>query len=343
MVVGMGTSTQPSLHIVGENLTPPKVTIISTEVLRRNVNQENSWGKLVRDLAGKVGGFRSLESLHDEPLPDEPFAHCVLSEDHRSFADAVIALFDEQCDRWLDVEYRTIGRRLLARAVLNDPTLIRRSSSPVRFAAGLAHAVLAANDRIGRAEGQLRAKDIGAWFGSSSAGDPARRLVAAARFERVYGDDDNYEWRYHFDVGFRIPSTDFLHSTTRARLVGEREHAIAAIEQHEAAQAGRRPTVSLDDGRTSRCGSLADVITVTTGLSKSGQAMLLLGFAPLVPNPELDLFVLNLDEAALLFGRLCTALAGPTPGGHRIGDFDDIDDSEHRYGEPYDDRYWLQW
>ena len=98
----------------------------------------------------------------------------MLSEDHFSFADAVIALFDEQCDRWLDVEYRTIGRRLLARAVLNDPTLIRRSSSPVRFAAGLAHAVLAANDRIGRAEGQLRAKDIGAWFGSSSAGDPAR-------------------------------------------------------------------------------------------------------------------------------------------------------------------------
>lgn len=72
MVVGMGTSTQPLLHIVGENLTPPKVTIISTEVFRRNVNQENSWGKLVRDLAGKVGGFRSLESLHDEPLPDEP-------------------------------------------------------------------------------------------------------------------------------------------------------------------------------------------------------------------------------------------------------------------------------
>jgi hypothetical protein len=70
--------------------------------------------------------------------------------------------------------------------------------------------------------------------------------------------------------------------------------------------------------------------------------MLLLAFAPLVPSPELDLFVLNLDEAALLFGRLGAALSGPTPGSHRIGDFDDIYDAKHWYREPYDDRYWLQ-
>lgn len=121
MVVGMGTTTQAPLHIVGENLTSPKATTIGTEVLRRTVNQENSWGRLVRDLAGKVGGFRSLESLHDEPLPDEPFTDCVLSEDHRSLADAVIALFDEQCDRWLDVEYRTIDAVARLRAARTEP------------------------------------------------------------------------------------------------------------------------------------------------------------------------------------------------------------------------------
>jgi Domain of unknown function (DUF6398) len=338
MVVGMGITTQLPLHIVGEIPTLPTAAIISTEVLRRTVNQENSWGKLVRDLAGKAGGLASLESLHDEPLPDEPFAGCGVAEVDRSFAVAVISLFEEQCDRWLDVEYRTIGRRLFARALRNSPTLIRKSSSPERFAASLAHAVLSANDRIGRAEGQLRAKDVASWFGSSSAGDPAHRLVVAARFEPAYGDDDEYDWRYRTDDRFRIASTDFLHSTTRARLLGERDRAVSAVEQHEAAQEGRRPTVSLDDGRTSRRGSLADVISVTTGVTKSGQAMLLLAFAPLVPNPELDLFVLNLDEAALLFGRLGAALAGPTPGSHRIGDFDD----KHWYSEPYDDRYWLQ-
>jgi hypothetical protein len=175
MVVGMGTTTQRPLHIVGENLASPKATTVSSEVLRRTVNQENSWGKLVRVLAGKVGGLASLESLHSEPMPGEPFADSDVAEGDRSFALAVNTLFDEQCDRWLDVEYRTIGRRLFARALLNNPTLIRKSSSPVRFATGLAHAVLAANDRIGRAEGQLRAKDIGAWFGSSSAG--IRRAV----------------------------------------------------------------------------------------------------------------------------------------------------------------------
>jgi hypothetical protein len=339
MVVGMGTTTQRPLHIVGENLTSPKAPTVSSEVLRRTVNQENSWGKLVRDLAGKVGGLGFLESLHDEPLPDEPFANSDVAEVNRSLPLAVIALFDEQCDRWLDVEYRTIGRRLFARALLNNPTLIRKSSSPVRFAAGLAHAVLAANDRIGRAEGQLRAKDIGAWFGSSSAGDPAQRLVAAARFEPVYGDDDDYDWRYRTDHRFRIASTDLLHSATRARLLAERAHVVAAIEQHEAARAGRRPMVSLDDGRTSRTGQLANVITVTTGLTKSGQTMLLLGLAPLVPSPDLDIFVLNLEEANRLCDRLGAALSVPTPGGHRIGDFDAIDD-EWAYSEPYDDRSW---
>jgi hypothetical protein len=203
-------------------------------------------------------------------------------------------LFDEQCDLLLDVEYRTIGRRLFARALLNNPTLIRKSSSPLRFAAGLAHAVLAANDRIGRAEGQLRAKDVGAWSGSSSAGDAAHRLVTAS------------------------------------------EHAISAIEQYEEVRAGWRPTVSLDDGRTSRRGSLADVVTVTKGLSKSGQTMLLLGLAPLVPNAEPDIFVLNLDQAALLSNRLSAALTAPTPSGHSIGEFDDMDVDENQDRAPYD-------
>jgi Domain of unknown function (DUF6398) len=338
MVVGMGTTTQRPLHIVGEDPTLTATTV-STEVLRRTVNQENSWGKLVRDLAGKVGGLASLESLHVEPLPDEPFDHSVVADVDRPFVAAVIALFDEQSDRRLDVEYRTIGRRLFARALLNSPTLIRKSSSPVRFAAGLAHAVLAVNDCMGRAEGQMRAKDIASWFGSSSAGDPARRLVEAARFEGVHSDDDDYDWRYRIDGRLRILSTDFLHSAARARLLGEREHVVAAIERHEAAQAGRRPTVSLDDGRTSRRGSLANVITVTTGLTKSGQTMLLLGLAPLVPSPEPDIFVLNLAEANRLCDRLGAALSVPTPGGHRIGDFDAIDD-EWGYCEPDDDPYW---
>jgi hypothetical protein len=341
MVLGMGTTTQRPLHIVGENLTSPKAKVTSTEILRRTGNQENSWGKLVRDLAGKVGGLASLESLHAEPLPDEPFADCDVADVDRSFAVAVISLFEEQCDRWLDVEYRTIGRRLFARALLNSPTLIRRSSSPVRFAAGLAHAVLAANDRIGRAEGQLRAKDIGAWFGSSSAGDSASRLVAAARFEPVYGDDDDFDWRYRTDRRLRMASTDFLHSATRARLLIERDQAVAAIGHHEAAQEGRRPTVSLDDGRTSQRGSLANVVTVTTGLTSSGRTMLLLGLAPLVPSPELDIFVLDLGEANHLCDRLGAALTVRTSGGHRIGHFDAPDD-EWRYQEPYDDQYWLR-
>jgi hypothetical protein len=42
MVWGMGTTTQPPLHIVRQNITSPSSIAIGTEVLRRTVNQENS-------------------------------------------------------------------------------------------------------------------------------------------------------------------------------------------------------------------------------------------------------------------------------------------------------------
>jgi Domain of unknown function (DUF6398) len=342
----MGT-TKP-LHIVSARLTQASAATSTTTstttgnaVLRRTLNQENSFGKLVRDLAGKVGGLPSLEVLHAEPLPNEPFTGGLVSEVDRPFAVATVALFNEQCDRWLDVEYRTIGHRLFARALVNQPTLIRKSSSPVRFAAGLAHAVLAANDQIGRADGQLRAKDIAAWFGVSSAGEPAQRIVAAAGFERPYDEDD--DWRYRADARVRTPSPDFLHSKTRARLMVEREDLISAIEAHEESRAGRRPTVILEDGMRGRRGALADVVTVTKGLTKSGQPMLLLGLAPLVPNPELEVFVLDLAEANLLAHRLGAALAAPTPRGNSIGEFDEFDDTDNdrpRYLDHLDSRYW---
>jgi Domain of unknown function (DUF6398) len=354
MVVGMGTTTQPALHIVsdstlrGDTLTPASATTTGIMILRRTLNQENAMGKLVRDLAAKVGGLPSLESLSSEPLPDEPFAIGLVNEVDRPFATETIALFDEQCDKWLDVEYRTIGRRLFARAMVNQPTLTRRSSSTIRFAAALAHAVLAANDRIGRvADGHLRGKDIAEWFGVSSAGDAARRIVEAARFERPY-DDDGYGWRYG-DDRFRTPSPDFLHSSARARLLAERERTIAVIDSREHALAGRRPTVNLHDGMRGRRGSLADVVTVRKATTQSGQTMLVLGLAPLVPNPELEIFVLDLAEAGLLADRLGAALAAPTPGDNRIGQFDDIDDLddyerreryEPRYLDHFDSRYW---
>jgi hypothetical protein len=67
--------------------------------------------------------------------------------------------------------------------------------------------------------------------------------------------------------------------------------------------------------------------------------MLLLGLAPLVPSPELQIFVLNLEQANSLCDRLGAALSVRTPGSHRIGDFDAIDE-EWGYFEPYGDRYW---
>lgn len=334
MVGGMATSTQPARHIARENLAQAATQIAA---LRRTVNQENDIGRLVRDLVGKVGGLDALESLHRDPLPDEPFLTGAVGNHNPVFAAESIAVFDERATAHLDIEFRTIGRRLFARALLNEPTLIRKSSSPVRFAAGLAHAVLAANDRIGGASRQWRSSDIAAWFGTSSAGDPARRLVAAARFERTMTEDD--PWRRIRDDGLRMPSPDLLHSETRDRLVVERERLLVAIEQHEASRAGRRPTVSLGDGCFSRRGSLAHVGVVAKGRALTGRTMLLLGFTPLVPNSDLDIFVLDLDDARFLADRLSAVLAAPTPNHNGIGHFDDIDNDVCRDYGRFSDQY----
>ena len=115
---------------------------------------------VVRDLANRVGGLDALEQLDDAPIADEPFDWSVVPDGHQAFVRDVLATIDETCDRWLDVEYRTIARRLLARELVHDSKPLRRSKSPDRVVAGVVHAVLAGNGELGRRTGRFRAVDV---------------------------------------------------------------------------------------------------------------------------------------------------------------------------------------
>ena len=163
--------------------------------------------------------------------------------------------------------------------------------------------MLAGNGELGRRTGRFRAADVAAWCGVSSAGDVARPLVAAASFERAFDDGDR-SWHYDSRREVSLASAVFLHSRKRRVLLAERASAITACEAHEARRARRRPLVDMGDGHVTVRSCPVDVAVVRKGRSSAGQTMILVGVAPLVPDPELEMLALSVPEARRLAGLL---------------------------------------
>jgi hypothetical protein len=262
-----------ALQIARDHLVQPSAAT-GFASLRRAVGQEGSSADAIRDLANRVGGLDALEHLDDAPIADEPFDWSAVPDSYQAFVGDVLATIDKTCDRWLDVEYRTIARRLLARVFVHDSKPLWRSKSPDRIAAGVVHAVLAGNGELDRRRGRFRAGDVAAWCGVSSAGDVARTLLSAASFERAFDDGDR-SWRSYPTREVSLAAAALLHSWRRRELLAESASTIAAFEAHEARRARRRPLVDMGAGHVvvrssrSRCprlaGSLAFSITSSIG------------------------------------------------------------------------------
>jgi hypothetical protein len=206
-------------------------------------------------------------------------------------------------------------RRFLALILRTDASPIRRSSRPARIAAGVAHAVLEANGRLGRrgfdrtsTGPRLRAGDVAASFGTSGASDIAQSLVRAAGLHR---DISEVDWSWTGAI--ELPTPALLHSSLRRLLLDERRVVIEQFLEEERQRAGRRPMVALGDGRVEVRGCLADVAFVTKGSSEAGQLAVMVAMAPLVPEPELELYALSIPEAHRLLHLLEKALDAPDP------------------------------
>jgi len=297
-----------TLQIVRDHLAQPGAAL-GADALARAVRQETPYGQVVRELANDVGGLDHLEALDSHPVPDEAFDWSVVSALDRPFVEQVLVLVDASCDRWLDVEYRTIARRLLARVIAHDPAPIRRSSRPERIAAGIVLAVLDGNGAIGSGR-RWRAGDVGLWLGTSSPGDVARRLVAAACFGLAYDENDGWG---SYRKGIRLPSAELLHSRWRRALIERRERARALVEDEERLRAGRRPVVHLGDGRIQLRACPADVAFAHKARSASGQITIAISFVPVQPDPELTVFALTVPEAHRLALLLEEVFAEPAP------------------------------
>lgn len=128
-------------------------------------------------LANEVGGPEQLNRLDDTPIHDEAFDWTGIPDDILDRVGEVLRLTDQCCDEVLDVEFRTIVRRLLARAAAGDPAVFRRKARSDRAAAALVWVT-------GRASGLFRwmtVQSLLEWFGlSGSVSQRARTLLVAA-------------------------------------------------------------------------------------------------------------------------------------------------------------------
>jgi hypothetical protein len=167
-----------------------------------------------------VGGHEQLGQLDVRPLPDEPFQWAGIPDDIAGRVSEVLALVDACCDEFLDVEYRTVCRRLLARIVTGDPVVFRRNGRLETAAAAVIWIAGKANGLFesGSARIRLRATDLADHFGigKNSAYQRAKPLLRAGGFS-----DDTYAVQLH--------SPEFLVSGQRAEICAERDRVLAGL------------------------------------------------------------------------------------------------------------------
>lgn len=179
---------------------------------------------LFDELTERVGDIDPLMRLDAEPLPDEPFDWPTVDAADRPFAGAVLDLSDRCCEEMLDVEFRTMTRRILARVAARDPRALRRSTNARRFAAGLVWLAGRANGKFGR-RGRWTSQRLWRWFGVSDRSDRGRSLRSAAGLE-----PETHELRWSSNEPLTLGDAGLLHSRVRRRVIAQRD-ALAQIER----------------------------------------------------------------------------------------------------------------
>lgn len=162
-------------------------------------------------LAQGVGGHEQLGTLDTAPLPDEPFDWSRIPDDIDARVSEVLEVTDRCCDALLDVEYRTVCRRVLARVASRAPQVFRRKGRVETAAAAVVWIAGKANGLFDRGTG-LRASDIARHFDIKSS--PSQRGEVMLRAGGFPSDC--------LDV--RLGSVDYLVSTRRDWIIGRRDH-----------------------------------------------------------------------------------------------------------------------
>ena len=187
-------------------------------------------------LLGQVGDLDALLNLNADPLPDEPFDWSGVEERDAPMVRAILDRSDACCTEILDLEFRTIARRILARVAARDPKALRRSTNHDRVAAGLVWLVGRANGEFGR-RGRWTSGRLWKWFGVTSCSDRGWTLGNAADLIPEVTDSP---WQ---DDQVELGDARLLHSRIRSQLITRRDSLHRYDEQH-------RPWSVRDDGHS---------------------------------------------------------------------------------------------
>jgi hypothetical protein len=166
-------------------------------------------------LAEAVCGVDALYELDDAPHPDEAFDWAPIPEHIRHKVAEVLERIDACAGELLDVEYRTILRRMLARTATADPSVYTRRRGDI-IARTLVWMVCTANDLFRRRT--LTVKDLNAWFGLK--GSPGSGQATA--FRTALGSED---------IWSTCLEPAMLHSTRRSWIIEQRDRYTPALDQ----------------------------------------------------------------------------------------------------------------
>jgi hypothetical protein len=163
----------------------------------------------------EVGGSDALKNLDAIPISDEPFDWTGIADDTRPVVQETLDLVDGCCEALLDVEYRSICRRVLARAAARSPKVFRRKARTDIGAAAIVWLVGHGNNLFGRGRVSVSAVCEHLGVASSTLSDRANTLRKAAGI---------FEDEYHQSSwSIRLGDPALLHSQRRAVIIAQRD------------------------------------------------------------------------------------------------------------------------
>jgi hypothetical protein len=183
-------------------------------------------------MAEDVGGMEILDRLDAVPLPVEEFDWTGIPDDIHDRVGEVLELTDGCCEELFDPEYRTIVRRLVARAAAADPNLFRRRAKTENTAVAFVWMIGSENKAF---RYDLSVKDLRAWFGLK----PGSSSQRAQTIRRAIGVADPYNTR-----GLADPR--LLHSSLRSSLIDRRDRYRATLAELEEPETAPAPVVDVD-------------------------------------------------------------------------------------------------
>ncbi len=292
----------------GPGLTGPPDLSLVTSPLRRAIDRDDHYSGVLGQLAAVCGGVEALETLRDDPIPDEPFDPSGLTDADRRLATEILATVDVAFGRFplLDGQHRTISRRLVAAALAHPAQPLRRKAATERMAAGLAWIVLQGNMQLGR-RGLLTAGLLWELFAVGSCADLGRSI---AQKMRLLAPTDIRTFHSLPSKNIALGDVRLLHSSTRTLLIQRRDEAIEFSHQL-AADAAKWSLVTIrDDGTVSIHARPLPVVGAVRALNDHGRATVMMLFGTDAMDPD-DVIGISVPDAHRLISALQHALDAP--------------------------------